>query len=120
MVYFKQRFLFIDDILAKKQQVMKLKLSDLKKTEIFNDQEAERIINRLVSNGSRSYLKTMQRNLTKEALLQVHNKYRSTRDSLFLIGWGQGGLVQPTFIQTNPAGKRLTMVNWILPVEITS
>lgn len=120
LVYFKKRFIFIDDILAKKQQVMKLNLSDLKKTEIFNDREAERIINRLISNGSRSYLKTMQHNLTKAALLQVHNKYRSTRDSLFLIGWGQGGLVQPTFIQTNPAGKRLTMVNWILPVEISS
>ncbi len=120
LVYFKKRFIFIDDVLAKKQQVMKLNLSDLKKTEIFNDQEAERIMNRLDSNGSRSYLKTMQRNLTKEALLQVHNKYRSTRDSLFLIGWGQGGLVEPTFIQTNPTGKRLTMVNWVLPVEITS
>jgi len=120
LVYFKKRFIFIDDILAKKQQVIKLNLSDLKKTEIFNDQEAERIINRLDSNGFRSYLKTMQRNLTKEALLQVHNKHRSTRDSLFLIGWGRGGLVQPTFINTNPAGNRLTMVNWILPVEITS
>ena len=120
LVYFKKRFILIDDILAKKQQVIKLNLSELKKTEIFNDHEAERIINRLESNGSRSYLKTIQRNLTKEALLQVHYKYRSTRDSLFLIGWGRGGLVQPTFINTNPAGKHLTMVNWILPVEISS
>jgi len=121
MVYYKKRFIFIGDILAKKQQTIKLKLSDLKKTEIFNDHEAERIINRLDSDGSRSYLKTMQRNLTKDVLLQIHNKYRSTRDRLFLIGWGRGGLVQPTFIQTNPAGKRLTMVNWVLPVEeITS
>lgn len=120
LVYFKKRFIFIDDILAKNQQVMKLNLLDLKKTEIFNDQQAERITNRLVSNGSRSYLKTMQRSLTKAALLQVHNKYHSKRDSLYLIGWGQEGLAQPTFIQTNPAGKRLTMVNWVLPVEITS
>ncbi len=120
LVYFKNRYIFIDDILEKKQQVIKLNLSDLKRTEIFNDQEAERIINRLASNGSRSYLKTMQRNITKEALLQVHNKYRSTRDRLFLIGWGRGELVQPTFIQTNPPGKRLTMVNWVLPVENTS
>ena len=121
LVYFKKRFIFIDDILVKKkQQVMRLNLSDLKKTEIFNDQQAERIINRLESNGSRPYLKTMQRSLTKAALLQVHNNYRSRRDSLYLIGWGQGGLVQPTFIQTNPAGKRLTMVNWVLPVEVSS
>ncbi|MGD2013381.1 MAG: hypothetical protein PVG84_06530, partial [Desulfobacterales bacterium] len=120
LVYFKKRFIFIDDILAEKQQVFKLNLSDLKKTEIFNDQQAERVTNRLASNGTRPYLKTMQRNLTKAALLQVHNKYRSRRDSLYLIGWGQGGVVQPTFMQTNPAGKRLTMVNWVLPVEITS
>jgi hypothetical protein len=121
LVYFKKRFIFIDDILAKKRQVIKLKISDLKKTEIFNDQEAERINNRLVSNGARSYLKAMQRNLIKEVLVQVHDKYRSKRDSLFLIGWGQGEVVQPTFMMpTNPAGKRLTMVNWILPVEITS
>ena len=120
MVYFKKRFIFIDDILAKKQQTIKLKLSDLKKTEIFNDHEAERIINRLDNNGSRSYLKTMQRNLTKDVLLQIHNEYRSTRDRLFFIGWGREGLVQPTFIQTIPAGKHLTMVNWVLPVEVTS
>ncbi|MGD9064665.1 MAG: hypothetical protein PVI42_11100, partial [Desulfobacterales bacterium] len=120
LVYFKKRFIFINDILAEKQQVFKLNLSDLKKTEIFNDQQAERVTNRLASNGTRPYLKTMQRNLTKAALLQVHNKYRSRRDSLYLIGWGQGGVVQPTFMQTNPAGKRLTMVNWVLPVEITS
>jgi hypothetical protein len=120
MVYFKQRFLFIDDILAKKQQILKLRLSDLKKTEIFNDREAERIINRFAINGSPSYLKTMQRNLTKEVLLQIHDKYKSMRDGLFLIGWGRAGMIQPSFEQTNPAGKSLTMVNWVLPVEITS
>jgi hypothetical protein len=120
MVYFKKRFLFINDILAKKQQILKLRLSDLKKTEIFNDQEAQRIINRFNSNGSPSYLKTMQSNLTKDVLLQIHDKYKSTRDSLFLIGWGRGGVIQPKFEQTNPARKSLTMVNWVLPVEITS
>ena len=120
MVYFKKRFIFIDDIVAKNRQIIKLRLSDFKKTEIFNDQEAERIINRFDSNGSPSFLKTMQRNLTKGALFQIHDKYHSTRDRLFLIGWGRGGVIQATFKQTNPAGYSLTMVNWELPVEINS
>jgi hypothetical protein len=120
MVYFKRRFLFIDDILANKQQILKLRLSDLKKTEIFNEQEAERIVNRFAGNGSPSYLKTMQRNLTKDVLLQIHDKYKSMRDGLFLVGWGQAGVIQPSFEHANPAGKSLTMVNWVLPVEITS
>ena len=120
MVYFKKRFIFIDDILANNRQIIKLRLSDLKKTEIFNDHEAERIIKRFDINGSPSFLKTMQSNLSKEVLFQIHNQYQSMPDSLFLIGWGRGGVIQPTFKQTNPAGYSLTMVNWELPVEINS
>jgi hypothetical protein len=117
MVYFKKRFVFINDILAKKQQILKLELSDLKKIEIFNEQEAERITNRFDSNGASSYLKTIQSNLTKDVLFQIHDKYQSARDRLFLVGWGRAGAIQPTFEQTHPVGKSLTMVNWVLPVE---
>ena len=120
MVYFKKRFIFIDDILANNRQIIKLRLSDLKKTEIFNDHEADRIIKRFDSNGSPSFLKSMQSNLSKEVLFQVHDQYQSRPDSLFLIGWGRGGVIQPTFKQTNPAGYSLTMVNWEIPVEINS
>ena len=120
MIYFKKRFILIDDILAKKQNIQKLKLSELKKTEIFNDQEAERIISRFESSNALSFLKSMQSKLTKDVLLQIHEKYKLKRDSLFLIGWGRGRVTQPIFDQANPAGKSLTMVNWVLPVEITS
>ena len=119
LVYFKKRFLFIDDILANKRKIIKLKISDLKKTEIFNDQEVERIIDSFGTNGS-SYLKTSQQKLTKEMLHGIDTKYKSKSDMVFLIGWMQAGVIQPEFKQTKPLGENLTLINWELPVEITS
>jgi len=120
LIYFKKRFLVIDDIPANKQQTIKLKLSELKKTEIFNDHEAEQIINRFDINGSLSYLRTSQKNLTKDVLLRIHAKYKNKRDRLFLIGWVQAGVIQPEFKLTHPLGENLTLVNWELTVEMTS
>lgn len=120
LVYFKKRFLFIDDILARKQQTITLKLSDLKKTEIFNDQEIERIIDGLGINASSSYLKTTQNRLIKNLLLGIDAKYRSKPDSMVLIGWVQTGVIQPVFEQFKALGENLTLVNWELPVGINS
>jgi hypothetical protein len=120
LVYFKKRFLFIDDILAHKQQTIALKLSDLKKTEIFNDQEIERIIDGLGINASSSYLKTTQTRLIKNLLLGIDAKYRSKPDSMVLIGWVQTGVIQPVFEQSKALGESLTLVNWELPVGIHS
>jgi hypothetical protein len=120
LVYFKKRFLFVDDILAHKQQTITLKLSDLKKTEIFNDQEIARIIDGLGINTSTSYLKTIQNKLIKNLILGIDAKYRSKPDSMVLIGWVQTGVILPAFEQSKPLGENLTLVSWELPVEISS
>jgi hypothetical protein len=120
LVYYKKRFLLIDDILAHKQQKITLKLSDLKKTEIFNDQEIERIIDGLGINTSSSYLKTTQNRLIKNLILGIDAKYRSKPDSMVLIGWVQTGVILPVFEQSKPLGENLTLVNWELPVGINS
>jgi hypothetical protein len=120
LVYFKKRFLFIDDILGNNQQIMKLKLSDLKNTEIFNDHEAERIIQRLDVDAAPSYLKTTQKKLTKDLLFGIHAKYKSAPNRVFLVGWVQAGVIHPKFIQSHPLGENLTLINWELPVKMTS
>ena len=118
LIYFKKRFLVVDNISANKQQKIKLRLSELKKTEIFNEHEAKQILNRFGINGSLSYLRTSQKNLTKDVLLGIHAKYENTRDALYLIGWVQGSVVQPEFKQIQPLGENLTLVNWELTVEM--
>ena len=120
LVYFKKRFLVIDDIPANKQQIIKLRLSELRKTEIFNDHEAEQIINRFDNKATPSYLKTSQKKLVKDVLLGIHAKYKTKRDRLFLIGWLQAGVIQPKFKQTHPLGENLTLVSWELTVEMSS
>ena len=120
LVYFKKRFLLIDNILANKRQIIKLKLSDLKKTEIFNDQEVEPIIERLGINASSSYLKKTQNKLIKDLILGIHATYKSKPDRVFLIGWVQTSVVQPEFKQTRFLGENLTLVNWELPEGINS
>jgi hypothetical protein len=120
LIYFKKRFLFIDDILALKQQTIALKLSDLTKTEIFNDQEIEKIIDGLGIKASSSYIKTIQNNLIKNLILGIDAKYRSKPDSMVLIGWVQTGMIQPVFEQSRPLSENLTLVNWELPVGINS
>lgn len=119
LVYFKKRFLFIDDILANNQQTIKLRLADLKKTEIFNDHEAERIIQRLDVNTAPSYLKTMQKKLAKDLLLGIHARYKLAPTRIFLIGWVQAGVIHAKFKQSHPLGENLTLINWELPVKMT-
>lgn len=120
LIYYKKRFLFIDDILAHKQQTITLKLSDLKRTEIFYEQEIEKIIDGLGIKASSSYIKTIQNNLIKNLILGIDAKYRSRPDSMVLIGWVQTGMIQPVFEQSRPLGENLTLVNWELPVGINS
>jgi hypothetical protein len=120
LIYFKKRFLLIDDIPANKRQTITVKLAELKKTEIFNEQEIERIIDRLSINPPSPYLKTIQNNLMKDLLVGIDAKYRSEPNSMVLIGWVKTGIVHPVFENFKPLGENLTLVNWELPVEINS
>ena len=120
LIYYKRRFFRIDDIAAHSRPTLRLRLAKLKETEIFNDQEPEKIINYFDSRGSASYLRAMQSNLAKDLLLEIHHKYQSRSGSMIFIGWVPAGLIQPAFNRSNPAGTGLTLVNWELPVEITS
>jgi hypothetical protein len=119
LIYYKKRFLWVDDILAGNRQTIKINLAKLKKKEIFSEHELETIVKRFDGNGSASYFRKTQRNLTSDLLLEIHNKYQSRPDSIILVGWMQAGLIQPEFNQTSPAGAGITMINWELPVEIT-
>ncbi len=120
MIYYKKRFVFIDDIPANKRQHIKLKLSDLRKTEIFYKQQAEQIINRLDVHAALSYLKTSQRKLTEDVILGIHAKFSSKPDSVVLIGWVQNGVIQPQFEQIHRRSENLTLINWEIPVKIAS
>lgn len=120
MIYYKKRFVFIDDVRANKRQHIKLKLSDLRKTEIFYEQQAEQIINRLGAHAPPSYLKTSQRKLTEDVIRGIHAKYSLKRDSMVLIGWVQGGVMQPKLGEIHPRSENLTLINWEIPVEIVS
>jgi hypothetical protein len=119
LIYYRKRFLFIEDILASNRQTIKLNLAKLKKKEIFSEHEVKAIVRRFDGSGSVSYLRKSQRHLTTDLLLKIHNKYKSRPTSLVLVGWMQTGLIQPDFNQTSPAGVGITMINWELPVEIT-
>jgi len=120
LVYYKKRFLFIDDILGNNQQIIKLKLSDLKNTEIFNDNEADRIIQRLDVTAGPSYLKTTQMKLIKDLLFGIHAKYKLAPNRVILIGWVQAGVIHAKFKFSHPLGEDLTLINWELPVKMTS
>ncbi len=119
LIYYRKRFLFIEDILASNRQTIKLNLAKLKKKEIFSEHEVKAIVKRFDGSGAVSYLRTSQRHLTTDLLLKIHNKYKSRPTSLVLVGWMQTGLIQPDFNQTSPSGAGITMINWELPVEIT-
>lgn len=118
LVYFKKRFIFVDEIKARKQQSIKLKLSDFKKTEIFNDHELSRIIDRLIISGTATYLEASRKVFTEDVLRQIHARYQSAPDRLIITGWMQAGVISPGFLQHQPRAENLTLINWELPVEI--
>jgi hypothetical protein len=92
----------------------------LKATEIFNDQEMQKIIRQLDSRSGAGFLRSARMNLTKDLILEIHKKYRSKADSMILIGWMPAGLFQPEFTPSGPTGTGLTLVCWQLPVERVS
>ena len=120
LVYYKKRFLFIDGILGNNQQLIKLNLSDLKNTEIFNEHEAERIIQRLDASATPSFLKTTQSKITKELLFGIHARHKLVTNKVFLIGWVQAGVIHSKFKQIHPLGENLTLINWEIQVKMTS
>jgi hypothetical protein len=118
LIYYKKRFLWVEDILADTRQTIKINLTKLKKEEFFSEQEVKNIIRRFDGNGSASYLRKTQRYLASDFLLAIHAKYKSKPDSMILIGWIEAGLIQPEFNPTSPPGAGITLINWELPVEI--
>jgi len=120
LIYYRKRFLFIEDILAGNHQTIKVDLAKLKKKEIFGEHQVDSIVRRFHGNGSDAYLRKAQRNLTPDVLFEIHHQYQDKSDHMILIGWMQAGLIQPQFNQAHPPGVGITMINWGLPVEITS
>ena len=118
LVYFKKRFAFVEGIKANNRHVIKLELSDLKKTEIFNDHELSRIIDSLKTNGTSSLLEASQEVITEDVLREIHARYKSAPDRLIILGWMQAGVISPRFLKNEPKGESLTLINWELPVEI--
>ena len=106
-------------IKAKNRHVIKLELSDLRKTEIFNDHELGRIIDRLETIGTSPYLETFQEVITEDVLSEIHARYKSAPDRLIIVGWMQGDVISPRFLKNEAKGENLTLINWELPVEIT-
>jgi len=119
LIYYRKRFLFVEDILAGNRQTLKVNLAKLKKKEDFGEHQVDSIIRRFDGNGSDAYLRKAQRYLTPALLLEIHNKYKARSDRMILIGWVQAGLIQPLFNKAHPAGAGITVINWELPVEIT-
>jgi hypothetical protein len=118
LVYFRKRFLFVEDILANNRQTIKIDLAKFKRKEIFGEHEVEKIARHFDDNDSNAYFRKIQRYLTSDLLREIHNKYKSRSDSLILIGWMQAALIQPEFDQNSLPGTGITMINWDLPVEI--
>jgi hypothetical protein len=117
LVYYRRRFVLVDDIPADGQQVLKLSLAELKATEIFNDHEADKIIRRLDGRKGSAFQSAARTNLTKDLMLEIHKKYRSMADSMILVAWMPAGLIQPEFVPPDTAGTGLTLICWQLPVE---
>ena len=106
--------------MADNRQVIQIKLSNLKKTEMFNEKEVDRIMRHYEINGALSYLKISQNNLTKDVLRDIHDKYKFKPDTVVLIGWMRAALIQPQFKHSFPQGESLTLIKWELPVEMSS
>ncbi len=119
LVYFKKRFVFVEQIKANYKRVIKLELSELKKTEIFNEHDLSRIIDRQKTNGTSSYLQSSQETVSEDLLREIHARYKSAPNRLIFVGWMQGGVISPRFLKSEPKGENLTLVNWELPVELT-
>jgi hypothetical protein len=119
LIYYRKRFLFVEDILAGNRQTLKVNLTNLKQKEIFGEHQIDSIVRRFQGNGSDAYLRKAQRNLTPDLLLEIHQKYQAQSNSLILIGWIPAGLIQPQFHQARPPGTGITMINWGLAVETT-
>ena len=100
--------------------MVKLNLRNLKKQEIFGDQEIDKIMRYFDSHGSPFYLRKTQQHLTPDLLLEIHKNNKSWPDNLVLIGWMPIDLVRPQFNRPVAAGSGLTLVSWALQVKTTS
>jgi hypothetical protein len=117
LVYYRKRFVFVEDILANNRQTIKLNLANLKKKEIFGEHEIPAIVRRFEGNGSASYLRETQQVLAADLLHQIHAKYKSRSNCLILVGWMQTSLIPPKLNPSNPSGAGITIINWELPLE---
>jgi len=117
LIYYRKRFLFVEDIGAGNRQTIKVDLAKLKEIEAFGEHQVDSIVRRFGGNGSAAYLRKTQRNLTPQLLFEIHDKYKSRTDSLILTAWIQAGLIQPEFNPAGVPGAGITLINWELAVE---
>jgi hypothetical protein len=119
LIYYRKRFLFIEDIPANSRRTISVDLEKMREQEIFGEYEVEKIISGFDDNGSATYLGKTQRHLAARLLNEIHHKYKLKPESIVLVGWLQSSPVQPHFNVATPPGADVTVVNWELPVEVT-
>ena len=115
-VYFQSRVFVLGDILPNTEQIKDIPQADINSREPFTEQEAELLIKSPHPSSSLSFLKMMQKELAKDALLAVQSKYGSGQNTLCLIGWIPSGILQAGFGKAGISGENLTLIAWEIPV----
>lgn len=115
-VYFDNRLLFLGNILPNKKQVKHIPRSIIRRKELFDNQETELFSANSKTGGGSSFLKTMQKDLAKSILRAVQSTSQSRRNSLYIIGWIESGIVKADFSKTEISGNDLTLLTWEIPV----
>jgi hypothetical protein len=120
LVYYQRRFVFVGDILSGARQNIRLNIADLKKTEISNELAIKQITQRFMGHQASSFLGNSQKYLSADVLRAVHDNYKLDFDSLVIIGWIQAGVFHPGINRDHVPGENLTLLKWVLPVEMIS
>jgi hypothetical protein len=119
-VYVDNRFFDLGDLPAHTVQRKKITGADLNRKHMFTHQDAEKMAMNFYSDDSKSLSKPICADLFENILLKVHAKYKSRRDTMLFIGWIQRGLIQTNVEPFETKGADLTMINWEIPIEMSS
>ena len=118
LLYYRKRFVWVEDVPAGSSHTIKLNWARLKKMEGFNEQEMKSILRRFDGDGADAYLRNTQIKVTPELLFEVYNQFKSKPDSMVLVGWVSADLIRPEFNRIRPPGGGITMIKWEIPVEV--
>lgn len=116
-VYFGGRLFAFGTIASEERVLKRLNLKALGPYNAFTPKGLEAIVKPSLVNGSGSFQKEMEMELTRDLWISIHERNQGKMDKIILVGWVDSLIFPAEMKQLTPFRYGVSLLEWEIPLE---